>query len=47
MQSLLLISMPGPVITGVIFLTLVVVLYSVAKAIMRWLERQRTRQDEN
>lgn len=28
-------------LTGVIFLTVVVLVYSLAKAIMRWLERQK------
>jgi len=46
MTTQLLISMPfGPVGTGILFLTVVVLIYSAAKAIMRYLENHDNRKE--
>lgn len=45
MTTSLLVSMPGPVAGTIIVLTLVVVIYSVAKAIMRYLEDKKDDED--
>jgi len=41
MKMLLLLSMPDPLMFGVLVLTSVVVLYSVAKALMRYMDKNR------
>jgi hypothetical protein len=41
MKPLLLLAIPGTLLTGVLILTGIVVLYSVAKAIMRYLDKNK------
>lgn len=41
MKSLLFLSMPDPLMFGVLVLTSVVILYSVAKGIMRYMDKNR------
>lgn len=45
-MSIVLLDISGvTVLSGILFLTLVVVLYLVAKAVMRWLENYRDQND--
>lgn len=41
MKSLLLLSMPSPLMGTVMVLTAIIVIYSVAKAIMRYLDKKK------
>lgn len=41
MKFLFLLSMPGPVMGTVLVLSIVVLVYSVAKAIMRYLDKKK------
>lgn len=40
-MQVLFLEMPGTIMIGVLTLTLVVALYSLAKAIMRWLDKNK------
>jgi hypothetical protein len=44
MNSLPLLSMPGPIESGILIITAIVVIYSVAKAVMRYIDNHRNKQ---
>lgn len=41
MKTVFLISMPGPIWGSVLVLTLIVLIYSVSKAVMRYLDKNK------